>query len=142
MPYFASEQEVYDTLGKLFLDLLEDDELMAKFRGADTVVQYRLREPEASITVDLRQEHDSRVDLGTTELDPEVVMSMQADTAHAFWLGKVNVTVALARGQIKATGPVAKILRLMPLAKGVFERYREQLEAQGRQDLLEVAELD
>ena len=29
---------------------------------------------------------------------------MEADTAHRFWLGKVNVTVALARGQIKAEG--------------------------------------
>ena len=40
---------------------------------------------------------------------------MDADTAHRFWLGKVNVTVALARGQMKAKGPVAKILKLVPL---------------------------
>ncbi len=139
MAYFASEQEVYDTLGKLFLDMLEDDELATKFRSADTVVQYQLREPEARITVDLRQAQDSRVDLGTTELDPEVVMSMDADTAHRFWLGKVNVTVALARGQIKAKGPVAKILKLVPAARPVFPRYQEQLEAQGRKDLIEVA---
>jgi hypothetical protein len=66
-------------------------------------------------------------------------MSMEADTAHRFWLGKVNVTVALARGQMKAKGPVAKILKLVPLVKPVFPRYRAQLERQGRQDLLEAA---
>ena len=55
-------------------------------------------------------------------------MTMDADTAHRFWLGKVNVTVALARGQMKAKGPVAKILKLVPLAKPVFPRYRAQLE--------------
>ena len=33
---------------------------------------------------------------------------MEADTAHRFWLGQVNVTVALARGQIKAKGPVRR----------------------------------
>jgi putative sterol carrier protein len=80
-----------------------------------------------------------QVDLGSTEHEPEVVMSMEADTAHRFWLGKVNVTVALARGQIKAKGPVAKILKLVPLVKPVFPRYREQLEAAGRSDLVEVA---
>ena len=53
-------------------------------------------------------------------MEPEVVMSMEADTAHRFWLGKVNVTVALARGQIKAKGPVAKILKLVPLTKPVL----------------------
>ena len=50
-------------------------------------------------------------------MEPEVVMSMEADTAHRFWLGQVNVTTALARGQIKASGPVAKILKLVPLTK-------------------------
>ena len=66
-------------------------------------------------------------------------MSMEADTAHRFWLGKVNVTVALARGQMKAKGPVAKILKLVPLVKPVFPRYRQQLADAGRQDLAEVA---
>jgi hypothetical protein len=62
-------------------------------------------------------------------------MTMEADTAHRFWLGKVNVTVALARGQMKAKGPVAKILRLVPLAKSAFPRYRTMLEDAGRADL-------
>ena len=60
---------------------------------------------------------------------------MDADTAHRFWLGKVNVTVALARGQISARGPVAKILKLVPLVKPVQGRYEAQLEAAGRADL-------
>jgi putative sterol carrier protein len=71
-------------------------------------------------------------------MEPEVTMSMDADVAHRFWLGQVNVTTALARGQIKASGPVAKILKLVPLAKPVFPRYKAQLEAQGRTDLVDA----
>ena len=81
---------------------------------------------------------DGRVDCGETTMEPEVVMSMEADTAHRFWLGKVNVTVALARGQMKAKGPVAKILKLVPLTKPIFPRYKAQLEQQGRADLVEA----
>jgi putative sterol carrier protein len=66
-------------------------------------------------------------------------MSMEADTAHKFWLGKVNVTMAMARGQIKAKGPVAKILKLVPLVKPVFPRYRQMLEEANREDLMTVA---
>ena len=73
-------------------------------------------------------------------MEPEVTMSMAADTAHRFWLGQVNVTVALARGQIKANGPVAKILKLVPLAKPAFPRYKALLEAQGRADLVRPSE--
>jgi hypothetical protein len=40
---------------------------------------------------------------------------------------------------MKAKGPVAKILKLVPLTKPIFPRYRQQLEEQGRQDLLEAA---
>ncbi len=139
MAYFKDEQEVYRYIGQLFLDLMADDELMPKFRRANTVVQYAFRDPDSTITVRMREDAEPQVDLGSTDLASEVVMSMTADTAHRFWLGKVNVTVALARGQIKAKGPVAKILKLVPLVKPVFPRYKAQLEAAGRGDLVEAA---
>ena len=138
MAYFKDAQEVYDTIGKLFADLADDEELAPKFRKANTIVQYDYREPESVITVRLQEDQPGDVDFGETDMEPEVVMSMDADTAHRFWLGKVNVTVALARGQIKAKGPVAKILKLVPLTKPVFPRYKAQLEAQGREDLVTV----
>ena len=138
MAYFKDAQEVYDTIGKLFADLAEDDALAPKFRQANTIVQYDYREPDSKITVRLKEDEPGDVDFGETEMEPEVVMSMEADTAHRFWLGKVNVTVALARGQIKAKGPVAKILKLVPLTKPIYPRYKAQLEAQGRDDLVNV----
>jgi putative sterol carrier protein len=136
--YFKDEQDVYEHIGKLFEDLAADQELGAKFRKADTIVQYQYRNPESQITVKMIDGEDGQVDLGPTDLQPEVVMTMEADTAHKFWLGKVNVTVALARGQMKAKGPVAKILKLVPLTRPVFPRYKAQLEAQGRKDLAEL----
>jgi len=138
VPYFKDAQEVYDTIGKLFADLAEDPELSPKFRKANTILQYAYSDPESVITLLLKEDEDSQVDFGETDLVPEVVMSMDADTAHRFWLGQVNVTVALARGQIKAKGPVAKILKLVPLTKPVYPIYKAQLEAQGREDLVDV----
>ena len=138
MAYFKDAQEVYDTIGKLFADVAADDELASKFRKANTIVQYQHRDPDSTITVRLKEDEPTEVDFGDTQMEPDVVMSMEADTAHRFWLGQVNVTVALARGQIKATGPVAKILKLVPLTKPVFPRYVAQLERQGREDLVNV----
>jgi len=139
MPYFKDEQEVYDYIGKLFQDLVKDEEMWPKFRRANTIVQYQFRNPESQITVRMRENEDAQVDLGPSDLEPEVLMTMEADTAHKFWLGKVNVTVALARGQMKAKGPVAKILKLVPLVKPVFPRYRQMLASAGREDLMEAA---
>lgn len=138
MPFFQTERDVYAHIGRLFVEMAQDPALAAQFQRANTVVQYRFGEPEAMITVDLREDRDPRVDLGATELEPEVVMSMAADTAHRFFLGDVNVTVALARGQIGATGPVAKILKLVPLVKPFFPRYRRQLGVSERRELAEA----
>ncbi|HKP89081.1 MAG TPA: SCP2 sterol-binding domain-containing protein [Thermoleophilaceae bacterium] len=139
MPYFKDEQEVYQYIGQLFLDLAEDDELWPRFQRANTIVQYQFSKPESQITVRMQEGEDPQVDLGSSEMDAEVLMTMEADTAHKFWLGKVNVTVALARGQMKAKGPVAKILKLVPLVKPVFPRYKQMLTDAGRDDLMEAA---
>jgi hypothetical protein len=138
LAYFKDADEVYEFIGGLFVDLADDEDLGPKFRKANTIVQYRYSDPESVITVKMLEGEDGQVDLGETAMEPEVVMTMEADTAHKFWLGKVNVTVALARGQMKAKGPVAKILKLVPLVKPVFPRYREKLEQKGREDLVEV----
>lgn len=138
MAYFTDAQEVYDTLGRLFVEIVDDEELAPKFRKANTIVRYEHSDPEAVITVRMKEGEESRVDFGESELEPEVTMTMEADTAHRYWLGQVNVTVALARGQIKATGPVAKILKLVPLTKPLFPRYKALLEESGRADLAAV----
>lgn len=132
MPYFKDEAEVYAYIGRLFQELVQDAELAPKFMKANTIVQYQYRQPESQITVRMMEGEEPQVDLGPTELEPEVVMTMEADIAHKFWLGGVNVTVALARGQMRAKGPVAKILKLVPLVKPVFPRYRKILEDAGR----------
>jgi putative sterol carrier protein len=137
--YFKDAQEVYDTLGQLFVEIQQDEELASKFRKANTIVRYAHSDPEAVITVRLQEGEPGDVDFGESEMEPEVTMTMDADTAHRFWLGQVNVTVALARGQIKATGPVAKILKLVPLTKPIFPRYKALLESQGRSELAEVS---
>jgi putative sterol carrier protein len=136
MPCFRDADEVYRYLGTLFEEVAADPELGPRFGEADLIVQYQYRKPDAQITVRMREDGAARVDLGETDLEPDLVMTMDADVAHRFWLGQVNVTVALARGQMKAQGPVAKILKLVPATEPIFARYAAKLRDAGRADLL------
>jgi len=136
MPYFKDAEDVYRHLGRLFEDIIADEDLAARLRATDTVVQIRMRRPDSQLTLKALEAEDLVVDFGVTELRPEVVLAMDADTAHRFWLGKINVTVALARGQISARGPVAKILKLVPLVEPVHSRYEASLQEAGREDLV------
>ena len=138
MAYFTDDGDLYDTIGRLLLELRDDQALVARCLSADTIVRYEYSDPEAAITVRIKEGEPARVDLGASVLEPEIVFSMDADLAHRFWLGEVNVTIALARGQLRATGPVTKVLRLLPLMEPVQARYRELLEERERADLARV----
>ncbi|MCW2990006.1 MAG: hypothetical protein JWM73_600 [Solirubrobacterales bacterium] len=136
MSVFATEQDVYDHIGRLLEAMVADERLATQCQRADAIVQYRYRDPEAVITVDMRRDSEPSVVLGECDLVPEVVFSMSADTAHRFFSGHVNVTVALARREIVTQGPAAKVLKLVPLVKPFFPHYRALLQAEGRPDLV------
>ena len=59
LAYFTDEAEVYAYIGRLFQDLAADEELGPKFRKANTI-QYRYREPQSQITVELMEDGRDR----------------------------------------------------------------------------------
>jgi hypothetical protein len=137
VPYFKDADDLYSHLGRLLREMSEDPFLGPRFRKANTIVQYRVSNPEAVVTSKLIDGEPGQVDFGETDLEPEVTLELDADLAHRFWLGLVSPTKELSRGTMRAKGPVAKLLRLVPLARPGFERYIERLRDEGREDLLD-----
>jgi putative sterol carrier protein len=135
MPLFASDAEVYEHVGRLLQDAVGDEELWAQIARADAVVQLAVYEPGAVLTVKAVAGDDREVELGPGRLQPDVVLRMAADTLHRLLLGRMNPTVALARGDVTTRGPAAKVLELVSLAQPLAARYGPQLEAAGREDL-------
>jgi hypothetical protein len=141
MPYFQDADEVYAHIGRLLQGLVEDPDTARALARADTIVQFRLRQPDAQLTLRTPQgEEPGQVDLGESRLRAEVVLQMDADVAHRMWLGELNMAVALANGDVRARGPNAKILAVVPLVKPAQPRYRAQLEEAGRADLLQAGD--
>jgi xanthine/CO dehydrogenase XdhC/CoxF family maturation factor len=121
---FADVDDVYSRIGRVLQELASDPELVPVFKQADTCVRYELRDPDSAITVGSRDGGPVRVDFGPSDQEPEVVIAMDADVAHQYLLGEVDLTVALARGQVLAEGPVTKILAVLPVFEPLLPRYR------------------
>jgi len=121
---FTSAQDIYDGIGRVIQELAADPALQPVFHEADTCVRYELHDPAAAITVGSRGGEPVRVDFGETTQEPEVVITMDAETAHRYLLGEIDMTVALARGQMSAEGPVTKILAVLPIFEPLLPRYR------------------
>jgi hypothetical protein len=132
MSLFKDSGEVGHYIGAIFEDALHDPGLRAQFAKSGVLLKLRFKEPDAVMLVDfvngeVRYEDDGR--------KATVEITAPADVGHRFWLGKVNIALALAKGEMRAKGPIDKIIRLVPLTKTLFPRYREKLLQSGRDDL-------
>jgi len=67
------------------------------------------------------------------------VITMEADAARGFFLGEVSLIGALSGGKMTAQGPVAPILRVVPLANLVAPKFQE-FEASGGSPAAEAPE--
>jgi hypothetical protein len=123
---FKDAADVDAHIGQIFRDAVSDPELGPRFAGSGVVLRVTCTDPACSMTADLP---NSRVYFDDdTAPAPNVEMFMEADVAHRFWLGQVNIAAALARGEMRAKGPIPRILKLVPLARTVFPRYIELCE--------------
>jgi putative sterol carrier protein len=131
MATFANAQQVYDTIG-LFLDqITKDPELGPKFVAADTSFLVQYTDPDCTMLV------DATVDPPVVTMNPdpaaetEISLAMAADDGHDFWLGNLNMALALAKGKVKVTGPISKIMKLLPAMRPAFPKYKAFLEERG-----------
>jgi hypothetical protein len=125
MPFFKDADEVYKYLGGMFQNAATT-EVGPKMAAADIDMTIYYSDPESMMTVTM---HGDNIEtfLGEDREDADVKLFMTADTGDKYWRGEYNLAVGLAKGQVKAKGPVNKILKLVPLTKPLFPMYREMI---------------
>jgi putative sterol carrier protein len=125
MPFFKDADEVYAYLGQVFHKASET-EAGPKMAAADIDLQIYYSDPDSQMTIKM---HGDNIVVTTGEdcPDADVKLFMPADIGDKYWRGEYNLAVGLAKGHVKAKGPVNKILKLVPLTKPLFPMYREMI---------------
>jgi hypothetical protein len=140
MTVFRDSQQFYACVGELMDRAKRDPVVGPKIAKSGIIIQFRYTEPEAITTINAKAQPTQPgafVDVihGPTSLQPDVVMSMKADVSHAFWHGRVNLVAALAKRDIVATGPIPKILKLLPAVEPLYKQYPALLREKGLAEL-------
>ena len=130
---FNNAADVHRYIGGIFRDAFEDDEIGPRLRSTGIVLQFSFSQPDAVVVVDTIS---GTVTDGSGDAAPTALMSTSADTGNAYWQGKVNLPLAMARGRITVEGNVASLLKLAPLGKKLYPRYVGTLKRDGRDDLI------
>jgi hypothetical protein len=131
---FKDEAAVYDILGTYFLQVQADPKLFAPLKNSGLRVRFNYTSPDAAIALDGSTEDKSKQILtgdAARRFEPEVEFTLQADVAHYFWHGQVNLMQALARKEISPKGNLPRAMRLLPLLEPLYELYPNYLRSRG-----------
>lgn len=123
MSYFANGEELDKYIGGIFRVAGDNPEVGEKLMAAGITMRVEYSDPECVETIGFQ--NPMVVDYGESDLKPDITLVMSGDIADKFWRGEYNLAVGLAKGQVKAKGPVNKILKLVPLTKPLFPMYKD-----------------
>ncbi len=126
MAVYKDTAQMYEVLGELWTALLDDPENGPKIKQYQLKVKYNLRNPEGILWIT-----PDGVKTGDQDLKADVEMSLDADTAHKFWLKQVSLPVALAKRLITSKGSMDKVMKLLPLLGPNYENYPKLCDKHG-----------
>lgn len=141
MAVFKDSQQFYDTVGELMQRAKTDPAIGPKIAKSGVIIQFKYTDPEAMTTVNAKDKPTqpgafADVINGPTDLKPDIQMTMQADVAHQFWQGKLNLVEALAKKKIILKGNQLKVLGLLPAVEPLYKKYPELLKEKGLENLI------
>jgi hypothetical protein len=139
--HFSSADDVYASLGACLKAAATDPDNARDFQRVGTIVRLETVAPKAQITLKLEADQPIEVEFGESKLRPAAILAMPGDTAQGFWLGETNIITALAQSKMKAQGPVAVILKLVPLVNVVAPLYRLQQEGGAASEVVAEEEI-
>ena len=123
MPAFKNSDQLNKVLLSLWDAIKADPDISKQLLQSKLTISFNYRDPDSKITLDCSDGKELKVYVGETDFKPLVEMYMKSDLAHEFWLGKVNIPLAIISGKIVSKGPVNKALSLLPVIKPAFKIY-------------------
>jgi hypothetical protein len=135
MQDFESSEQLKEILGGFFIHFVDMmtagdpdyAEVGKALNDTGLVVHFVLRDPNLKIVIDC-EEKPIVVSFGDeSPKAPTASFSLVAENGHKFWLGEFNLPNALVRKQVVMKGPVARMLKVVPITRKVYPLYRQYL---------------
>ncbi len=139
--YYKDADDLYKIYGYFLGRVLQDPKIGTKMAKAGIIIKFMYTDPDAEITIDLKnppqkEGYYGTYYLGPCELKADVWSKQPADHSHRFWHGLENPIAGITKGIIKQGGKVTAMLKLLPVIKPAFHMFPIALEELGLQNLI------
>lgn len=133
---FANAEELYKVM-RLTLDKIQKDEKLVTSLGSSNMVTC-LKVPSLDATITLVNKGSVMAIYGPPPADLKIdaTTTNNDDIFIKFWQGKLNLMMAMTKGQVKSQGSVTAMLKLLPKITPVYKLFAESLREAGREDLV------
>lgn len=139
--YYRDAAHLYEIYGYFLDRILRDEKVGAKMSKAGIIVRFIYTDPDAEVTIDLKNPpakpgYYGTYYLGPCDLKPDVWTKQAADHSHSFWHGYENPVASVARGRVKQGGNVVAMLKLLPVVRAAFSMFPVALKELGYDNLI------
>ena len=137
VPVFESAEEAEKVYLGFFEHITQHPELRPKFVESGASFRANYTEPDSAVSVDASQDPPVvKIGAEAKAAEVDVQLFMTADDGHKFWLGDLNIPMAMARKKVKIEGSVGTLLKMLPAMQPAFKMYPAYLTGQGMADKL------
>lgn len=126
MAIFETSEQLYSYISELFEEIATLPEAQEALKTLTLCVRFHYTMPDCVLTLTAANgEYTISRDV-SSDVKPDVELSMTGDVAHKFWTGELNVMGAITTQEIGIAGSLGKIMRLTPLIKVAIHHNRDR----------------
>jgi putative sterol carrier protein len=133
---FANAEEFYKISEMLIQKIMKDEALFTKMKGMNMTTCQKITNLNAVTTIEWKEPFKYYLGPAPEEIKVDSTSINDDDIYNKFYQDKINVMMAMVKGQIKSQGNMTAALKFLPMLKPVFKMYVEVLKEAGREDLI------
>ncbi len=131
---FENAEELYKIFAITVDKIKNDKALNDKLSNLGMTLQLKVPNIDAIITIECKG--DLVASFGPSSIQPDTTTINNDDIFVKFWQGKLNLMIAITKGQVKTQGAITKTLKLLPAINPVYKMFAQALKEGGREDLV------
>ena len=121
--FFRDSAEVDRYIGGIFEVAAGHPDVARGLEASDISLRLLCSEPECELNLSLTA--PMKITFGPTDMAPDVTLLLPADALDGFFRGEYSLLEGLARGEVRARGPISRILKILPLTDPLVPLYHE-----------------
>ena len=126
MAIFETSDQLYSYISELFEEIATLPEAQEALKTLALCVRFHYTMPDCVLTLTAANGKYTISQDVSSDVTPDVELSMTGDVAHKFWTGELNVMGAITTREIGIAGSLGKIMRLTPLIKVAIHHNKDR----------------